>query len=641
MAEVIDLLSSPFTETQQSSFGRHPAQGTTLSINETRERNPHFSSDDFNSSIFDEPDWLESQSAKRRKLSPLGKENEPALPLCTQDRFRSRLVHDDVLLPRETVGKSSSKDKTSKELSYIWNDQISDPIIFTSSAPETRTCAKDDPGEQSGSEDDHAGAEPFSFSQPTATNDTDFSQRTKKVLEKISAGTTRRGESYGDNSLLSRCALSREPALQISRNRINKTACLSDEIFDSSSQKVSSQKSSTDLLDDDKKERHHNQKFAKAIKKSEKQEEKERKIIAKEQKAKEKQLAADLAEVNKSKVDKKNSTPEMILDISASLRHTSLGNQIDEFMKQLGVESHFSTLSPQSHSLVQWRRKVSSRYDEGLGYWVPTSRCIERERHVLVYLPAQSFIDLAIADSADKHNSDRQMDIRAHVTSLKESHPLCGPIYLIEGLSAWMRKNRNAQNRAYQAAVLGQVHTQRSSQPVSNQPSHNRRKKTDSMGLVEEDIIEDALLQLQVEENCLIHHTTCVADTAYWIKNFTEHISTIPYRQERIIANEATAFCMDIGQVKTGEDVKDTYIKMLQEVQRVTPAMAYGIVSQYPNVRALVNGFKRYGPDMLQDVRKSANKNGAVSDTRLGPKVSKRLYKVFTCLDPASVDGIV
>lgn len=95
---------------------------------------------------------------------------------------------------------------------------------------------------------------------------------------------------------------------------------------------------------------------------------------------------------------------------------------------------------------------------------------------------------------------------------------------------------------------------------------------------------------------------------------------------------------MDVGQVKTGEDKKDTFVKMLQEVNRVTASMAYGIVEQYPSVVDLVDGMKEGGSGLLEDVRKSANKNGTLTEARIGPAVSRRLYKVFMGLDPSSTD---
>jgi crossover junction endonuclease EME1 len=42
---------------------------------------------------------------------------------------------------------------------------------------------------------------------------------------------------------------------------------------------------------------------------------------------------------------------------------------------------------------------------------------------------------------------------------------------------------------------------------------------------------------------------------------------------------------------------------MLQEVNRVTASMAYGIAARYPSVVDLVRGMRWHGPSMLEDVK--------------------------------------
>lgn len=69
---------------------------------------------------------------------------------------------------------------------------------------------------------------------------------------------------------------------------------------------------------------------------------------------------------------------------------------------------------------------------------------------------------------------------------------------------------------------------------------------------------------------------------------------------------------MDVGQVKTGEDKQDTYVKMLQEIIRVTAPVAYGIAAEYPNVRSLVNGLKQQGPTALQDLKVGSPSNSFI-----------------------------
>lgn len=120
--------------------------------------------------------------------------------------------------------------------------------------------------------------------------------------------------------------------------------------------------------------------------------------------------------------------------------------------------------------------------------------------------------------------------------------------------------------------------------------------------------------------------------------------------------NLETSFCMESGQVKAGEDKDDTFVKMLQEIVRITPSIACGIASEYPNVVSLVKAFRNDGAIILEDLhvrfrlpimrhlklilsaQKSANRNGALTDRKIGPAISRRLFKVFTELDPASTD---
>jgi len=95
---------------------------------------------------------------------------------------------------------------------------------------------------------------------------------------------------------------------------------------------------------------------------------------------------------------------------------------------------------------------------------------------------------------------------------------------------------------------------------------------------------------------------------------------------------------MESGQVKPGDGASDTFTKMLQGMVRITAPVAYGIAAEYPTVQKLVKGLKDEGPLALQDCSKSANKDGAFTDKKVGPSISKRVYTVFTCRDVGSCD---
>lgn len=261
----------------------------------------------------------------------------------------------------------------------------------------------------------------------------------------------------------------------------------------------------------------------KALKAKEKEEALEAKRILKEEKAKQKQIDAALAEVNKSKIDKKVTGPEMIVDLPASINGQMVDTQIREFLKNLQIDvSLYQSPLPNT---IKWRRKVKSRYSEAKGHWeVVEPMEIEEEKFVMCLMSAKEFV--ALASGVQQHGFS---DIEAHVAMLKTNFSGCKPIYLIEGLNSWMRKNKTTLNRAYQAAVLNQLDDQEDATRRGNQTLNSRRKK-DVHEHVDENMIEDTLLRLQMMNGCLVHHTTNAVESAEWVAIFTQQISTIPTR---------------------------------------------------------------------------------------------------------------
>lgn len=353
--------------------------------------------------------------------------------------------------------------------------------------------------------------------------------------------------------------------------------------------------------------------------------EKERKRLEKEQlkeaKALEKERAAALAEVNKVRTDKKVSTPEMILDMPSSVNE-GLKVQLGTLLDGLSVE-HTTWDSPVANAF-KWRRKVTSQFDEEMGRWEPIPPRIMPEKHALILLTAEEFVEMAVNDTLDSSVSETKRHFPGHEL-----------IYILEGITPWMRKNRNLRNRRFAAGVRAQ---DQAAAPEATPASRRRRNNAASEEYISESIVEDAMLQLQVEHEVLIHHTATPLETAQWIVAFTQHISTIPYKKLREKLTSSAGFCMESGQVRTGDDARDTYVRMLQEIARVTAPIAYGIVSEFDTVSKLVTGLEQGGPLRLESVRKSANKDGAVSDRSVGQAVSRRIHKVFTGKDEMSTD---
>ncbi|ROV97117.1 hypothetical protein VMCG_07510 [Cytospora schulzeri] len=393
-----------------------------------------------------------------------------------------------------------------------------------------------------------------------------------------------------------------------------------------------------------------------AVREVERQRKQREKNEAKEQRRLEKERAAALAEVNKVRTNKNISTPEMIVDLPSSMK-PSTRLQVETLLEDLSVK-HYPYTSP-VNNVVKWRRKVKARFNEDAGYWEPIQQeRIEPEKQAMVLMTAPEFVELALGVKGT--------DLESHVLSVQRHYEGYAIIYLIEGLTPWMRKNRNVRNRQFQSAVrnagagagadaasgtsttTAAVATSAATTaaaaaavpPPSSQAPPSRRKKDPKPPpqYIDEDAVEDALLQLQVVHGAKVHHTTAPIETAQWVAIFTQHISTIPYRRQRDAASASAAFCMESGQVRTGDSPADTYARMLQEIVRVTAPIAYGVSSEFPTVGALVRGLEEGGSLVLEGIRKSANRDGAFTDRTIGPAVSRRIYKVFLGRDEASTD---
>lgn len=57
-------------------------------------------------------------------------------------------------------------------------------------------------------------------------------------------------------------------------------------------------------------------------------------------------------------------------------------------------------------------------------------------------------------------------------------------------------------------------------------------------------------------------------------------------------SNEMLDFCMD-GRIRSGADNTDTWLKMLQNIQQCTEAVAKAIVREYPTIYTLYEAYTR------------------------------------------------
>ena len=505
--EIIDLLSS---DDDDDAIGS--CRGAA-GLSEAHSNGFPFLHSGFDSLVHGDGDWA-SVPAKRRRLSPLSQNREervePILPSQRQVSYNAKT----------TITTRPQKERASV------NIDEDDPIIFTSSGQEANVISLSVTKSRKGialednKSDDSLPEATLVPAAPRRSNIANLSTKTATFLATLDEvnprpksvnGRKRPGEKIGKKeSLLS----------QESNNGItlkgDETVFIPADHSRSKRVKLIEEEQIARVKEKEriKEAKALQRELSREEKAKEKEEDKERKRLLREEKAEEKRKAAELAEVNKSKPDKKDSTPEMIVDLPASLDRSTVDNQTRELMKNLNVDTTtYQSLVP---NIVKWRRKMKAKWNSDMEHWEPLEyMMIIDEKHVLCYMSAREFTSLAMSTSEDE-------DLQTHVTKLKSAYVDCIPIYLIEGLQALLKKSKTAANRAYQVQVLAQDLAE--VQP----PRHRKRPQPE---LVDEDKIEDALLRLQIVHECFVCHTTAkTSESAEWIANFTQHISTIPYR---------------------------------------------------------------------------------------------------------------
>ncbi|RDW72131.1 hypothetical protein BP5796_08165 [Coleophoma crateriformis] len=561
-----------------------------------------FLSDDFDSTINLTDDPFASSPDKKRNISPIHKLPLPKVPKTSLFQ-RSTSNAEPSFRTATTKAKGLSRSKT---VSAVME---SDPIVATSSPDPFADAAK--------RRREKVAQNTVSGLDLDSDNVFDLTQSPKSMGSNLSLAKDPKAKTFLDPFDIETSSDLELPDIQ----SIVPAPRLSGDNSRTALRKYNAEKAAEEKKKKKSKERTVSDRTKQGNKEEKaiaKEEEKKRKALERLEKAAKKERQKELAKANTLRTDKKISTPEMIVDLPSCM-DIKLLSHTKAVLTPLNVEH---TAWESSIPVVKWRRKVENTYNTVSDLWEPCPKHIRDEKHILYIMLAQEFVDLAAGEEGK--------DLDALALLLQTKFQGCKTIFLIEGLMAWERKNRGIKNKEFQQAVrsIG-------GEEETTQSQARKRTKKDPPKYVDEEMVEEALLRLQLIHKPLIHHTNTQLETAQWIMTFTQHISTIPYRQQKDSMD--TTFSMESGQVKTGEDAADTFIKMLSEIRMLTPAVAHGIARSFPTVQQLVTGLQEGGPKALEDLRKVANKDGAVTDQRIGPALSKRVHAMFLGRDTDDV----
>ena len=422
---------------------------------------------------------------------------------CSLAKGDATVLQSDVRLKQTSTSYGAGDPDVGRS-----RDQSTDPIVFTSSprehalllarkAERSRTARPSVNGYSEDSEDDLP--EPKALIQGSAA----FSSTTAAILAEISsqqAGKRHAKESSSKRKRQSNEAEASDVGLKVPLN------CIAPK----SKQRLTSVERQLRAAEKEnaKQERARLREAEKEGRRAAREAEQDKRRQEKELQAQEKRKAADLAEVNKSKVDKKITTPEMIVHLPKSIEGKSVDNQARELLRRANAET--KTHESPIPGILKWQQKVSRDFDEELSHWVRAER-IDDNKFIMCLLSGEEFCKMVATDGGEGES------VEMHVARIQNLFPECQIIYLLEGLEAWIRRSRSAQNRAYQAAV----------RRMEEQQETQHRRRIQKHVQVDEEAVEDALLDLQVTHRCKIQQTLNPTETAEYILSFTQQISLI------------------------------------------------------------------------------------------------------------------
>jgi hypothetical protein len=295
--------------------------------------------------------------------------------------------------------------------------------------------------------------------------------------------------------------------------------------------------------------------------------EKERLKQAKETAKRDKQLVKSVNTLR----HKSQTVKEMTLDLSSDFRDRNGGELMAHFA-EIGVEVQYRDLPRTRCILVS--RKVDRLWDEDTQMWTPCDIYTAQEPYVLLLMDGYELAQI-VADGLPQFHS-----------STKNTFPDRKFVYLIQDLDKFYADKKKLVNQSFTLQVR---------QEAPARQSKKAKERAALLGqLPDAQKIEEELLDLQmISRGDIFINRIPGNQTASWIQTFVVEISVLPETLYR--SQEALNF--EFGdKIKSGSDLKDTWLKIIQACHWVTEERARAVTEKYPTFASLYKAYKALDP---------------------------------------------
>ena len=242
---------------------------------------------------------------------------------------------------------------------------------------------------------------------------------------------------------------------------------------------------------------------------------------------------------------------------------------------------------------VEFSRKVYIQFNQGEeGGGAET--CIEEEIEVvIVRVSAKEFCTCVKAGEWE-----------TRVSSIQEQHLTKRLVFLLEGLEAYVL---SIEQQAYGGAV--------------------------GLPVIKKDQIQQICTWMRLRHSFDVHQVVNATECGQHIAALASSLARNPFRQSATAASFSTHRPMRGQGLDEVHSLEIAWISMLMQIPKVTEEVARAVSFAYPSFASLMGAYSdltksdRQKEILLQDLKRT---NGNAEARRLGPALSKRIYRVFT-----------
>ncbi|XP_062382787.1 probable crossover junction endonuclease EME2 [Sardina pilchardus] len=170
---------------------------------------------------------------------------------------------------------------------------------------------------------------------------------------------------------------------------------------------------------------------------------------------------------------------------------------------------------------------------------------------------------------------------------------------------------------------------------------HSHGDLRSQLGMEDVDI-EEVLVYLQLYKSVCVHFLYNWKEVADQVCSYTKALSKRPFKA----MSECTelGFCVDGSWAagarveRDGKGLAAVWSRQLQQLNRVSPAVATAVTSAYPSPQLLLQAYEKLDSEkerrgLLADL----TVKGMVKERRVGPEFSARIYRILTTENPQLV----